>query len=168
MRGAGLAQAAPVQILEAGAHDGGLALDILRWLRATRPELLDSLEYWILEPSARRRQWQENTLREFSRRVRWFEDWNALPPSGVNGLIFSNELLDAFPVHRLGWDAATKNGSSGASPFAAMISSGQKSLSPPNSRFPPCPRNSSPCCRTISPPNFLRPRPTGGSAPPAF
>ena len=25
---------------------------------------------------------------------------------GVNGIIFSNELLDAFPVHRLGWDAA--------------------------------------------------------------
>jgi SAM-dependent MidA family methyltransferase len=97
------------QILEAGAHDGRLALDLLRWLRTNRPALLGTLEYWILEPSARRRQWQEETLREFSGRVRWFEDWNALPPSGVNGVIFSNELLDAFPVHRLGWDAAAKN-----------------------------------------------------------
>ncbi len=28
--------------------------------------------------------------------------------SGVHGIIFSNELLDAIPVHRLGWDAAAK------------------------------------------------------------
>jgi SAM-dependent MidA family methyltransferase len=27
------------------------------------------------------------------------------PESRINGIIFSNELLDAFPVHRYGWDA---------------------------------------------------------------
>ena len=26
----------------------------------------------------------------------------------MSGVIFSNELLDAMPVHRLGWDAAKK------------------------------------------------------------
>src|ERR1700757_2770523 len=40
------------QVVEAGAHDGRLALDILRWIDANRPGLRDSLEYWILEPSA--------------------------------------------------------------------------------------------------------------------
>jgi len=39
--------------------------------------------------------------------VRWV---SALEDLGkVNGVIFSNELLDAFPVRRLGWDAANKN-----------------------------------------------------------
>ena len=94
------------QILEAGAHDGQLALDMLRRFKTHRPDVLDSLEYWILEPSVIRRQFQERTLAEFQGRVRWFDRWAALPPGGVRGVIFSNELLDAMPVHRLGWDAA--------------------------------------------------------------
>src|SRR5437868_5236545 len=61
------------QIVEAGAHDGQLACDILTWLRDNRPEVLESLEYWILEPSARRRDRQMETLAEYSGRVRWFE-----------------------------------------------------------------------------------------------
>jgi SAM-dependent MidA family methyltransferase len=94
------------QILEAGAHDGRLARDILLRLQVDQPGVLKSLEYWILEPSPRRRQSQKEILAEFPGRVRWFESWDALPPSGVRGIIFSNELLDALPVHRLGWDAA--------------------------------------------------------------
>ena len=94
------------QILEAGAHDGQLARDILRHLQTHRPGALESLEYWILEPSLNRRHSQEETLKEFTGRVRWFDSWDALPATGVNGIIFSNELLDAMPAHRLGWDAA--------------------------------------------------------------
>jgi SAM-dependent MidA family methyltransferase len=94
------------QILEAGAHDGQLALDILRRLKTHHAGVLDSLEYWILEPSVRRQQSQKKTLREFESRVRWFDSWAALPPEGLRGVIFSNELLDAMPVHRLGWNAA--------------------------------------------------------------
>jgi SAM-dependent MidA family methyltransferase len=94
------------QILEAGAHDGRLARDILQRLKTHQSHVLESLEYWIMEPSARRRQSQEEMLREFQDRVRWFESWDVLPASGVRGVIFSNELLDAMPVYRLGWDAA--------------------------------------------------------------
>ena len=107
-------------IVEAGAHDGRLARDILAWLQSNRPELLDQIEYWIIEPSARRQEWQGETLREFAPRVRWFADFQSLlqertshsspatchPP--LRGVIFSNELLDAMPVHRFGWDAAKK------------------------------------------------------------
>jgi SAM-dependent MidA family methyltransferase len=100
--------AQPRQLVEAGAHDGRLALDILRWLRLHRPEVLESLQYWIVEPSARRRESQEKTLGELAGSVRWFDSWGVLPQSGVNGVIFSNELLDAMPVHRVGWDAANK------------------------------------------------------------
>jgi SAM-dependent MidA family methyltransferase len=66
------------------------------------------LEYWILEPSATRRAVQQSALAAFSGHVRWFEGWNSLPAMGVAGVIFSNELLDAFPVHRLGWDAQAR------------------------------------------------------------
>src|SRR5690349_13568153 len=47
-----------VQIVEAGAHDGQLARDILTWLRAERPTLFSQVEYWIVEPSQNRQKWQ--------------------------------------------------------------------------------------------------------------
>ncbi len=96
------------QLVEAGAHDGRLAKDILGWLREKRPTLSERLEYWIIEPSARRRVWQESTLSAFAGQVHWVPDLDQLSKtqqSGITGLIFSNELLDSFPVHRLGWDA---------------------------------------------------------------
>ena len=109
-----------VRIVEAGAHDGKLAKDILAWLLSNRPEPLDQIEYWIIEPSARRQEWQKETLKKFAPRVRWFAGFQSLlqertchsspatchPP--LRGVIFSNELLDAMPVHRFGWDAAKK------------------------------------------------------------
>ncbi len=104
----GMLPAQPRQIVEAGAHDGSLARDILLRLQGHRPELFRSLEYWILEPSLRRRESQQETLGGFIRSVRWFDSWTDLPPAGVRGVIFSNELLDALPTHRLGWDAARK------------------------------------------------------------
>src|SRR6266496_4545463 len=91
-------------VLEAGAHDGRLALDILNWFEARRPGLLNRLDYWIVEPSARRQQWQKRTLARFNARVRWFDSWEKLPAPGVRGIIFSNELLDAMPIHRFGWN----------------------------------------------------------------
>jgi SAM-dependent MidA family methyltransferase len=96
------------QIVEAGAHDGQLAGDLLRALRDTRPQAFGSCEYWIIEPSAVRRASQEQKLQEFSGRVRWFRSWDEIPAAGIHGVIFANELLDAMPVHRLGWDAAAR------------------------------------------------------------
>jgi SAM-dependent MidA family methyltransferase len=98
----------PLHLVEAGAHDGRLALDILGWLREQRPDLVERLEYWILEPSAIRRESQRTTLGKMAQRVRWFESWDAVPSAGVNGIIFSNELLDAMPAHRLGWDSVKR------------------------------------------------------------
>ena len=93
-------------IAEAGAHDGRLAVDILRWLRERRPELFRRIEYWIVEPSSRRHEWQQETLREFAPKMRWLSDLSALSENPkFSGIIFSNELLDALPVRRMGWDA---------------------------------------------------------------
>lgn len=96
-----------LRIVEAGAHDGRLASDILSWLQRFQPKLFSEIEYLILEPSATRRAWQQKTLGKFSN-VRWLQPFNDSTLQHVNGIIFSNELLDAFPVHRFGWDAREK------------------------------------------------------------
>ena len=99
--------AGPVQIIEAGAHDGQLAEDILFWLQRKRPELFARVEYAILDPSSRRQAWQRDRLSQFSPHVKWFANWGEVQHAGgVHGVIFANELLDAFPVHRLSWSAA--------------------------------------------------------------
>ncbi|MEO8427641.1 MAG: SAM-dependent methyltransferase [Verrucomicrobiota bacterium] len=95
-------------LVEAGGHDGQLAFDVLSYLRVYQPALCERIEYGIVEPSARRRSRQTAVLREFSSKVRWFESLDCLPGEGVSGIIFSNELLDALPVHRFGWDASVQ------------------------------------------------------------
>jgi SAM-dependent MidA family methyltransferase len=108
-----------LRIVEAGAHAGDLAKDILGWLRQYRSSLLQNLEYWVVEPSDRRRSHQQQNLREFSSMVHWVREiaeftqemdseFCALGSESVRGIIFSNELLDAMPVHRLGWDAKAR------------------------------------------------------------
>jgi SAM-dependent MidA family methyltransferase len=94
-----------VQLLEAGAYNGQLARDVLTWFVEHAPSLLEVLQYLILEPSENQEAWQRATLGELGRHVRWMRDWSAVTLGGIHGVIFSNELLDAFPVHRLGWDA---------------------------------------------------------------
>jgi len=100
-------KAAQLQLVEAGAHDGKLASDVLGWFRNLRPELFAELKYCILEPSLRRREWQKRTLSGFAGNVRWASDWVELRNSTSDGftVVFSNELLDAMPVRRFGWDA---------------------------------------------------------------
>lgn len=94
------------QIIEAGAHDGTLARDILGWLRNRRPGLFARIQYVIVEPSSNRQSWQRENLREFAESIHWLPSAEEL--QDANGIIFSNELLDAFPVKRFGWDAKKK------------------------------------------------------------
>ena len=113
-------QPSTLNLVEAGAHDGQLVRDILTWLQLNRPGLFDQVEYRVIEPSPCRQEWQKKTLEQYSSHVRWFADFQSLlqertchsspatrhPP--LRGVIFSNELLDAMPVHRFGWDAQNK------------------------------------------------------------
>ncbi len=104
-------QRSEVRIVEAGAHDGKLARDILNWLKNFRADLFTGIEYWIIEPSPTRQQWQQETLKPFQN-VRWFTGLEELKLKTQNsklaGIFFSNELLDAFPVRRFGWDKKNK------------------------------------------------------------
>jgi len=106
----------PLAIIEGGAHDGALAKDILTWIRAHRPKLFERLQYVILDPSPQRQSWQKKTLAKFRDKSLWIcgfselKNWQLAVSNRqrLRGIIFSNELLDAFPVHRLGWDAKGK------------------------------------------------------------
>jgi len=105
-----------LQIVEAGAHRGTLAVDILSWMRENRPTLFECLEYWIIEPSLRRQEWQSKTLAGFSGQVHWasqFKEMRTGEKGGrvgkaIRGIIFCNELLDAMPIRRFGWDASRR------------------------------------------------------------
>ena len=93
-----------VRMVEAGAHDGKLAADILHWLQTHREQLFSKVEYAIVEPSEERRRWQKETLAKWADKLLWVSHLSDLADPRCN-IIFSNELLDALPVHRYGWDA---------------------------------------------------------------
>lgn len=102
-----------LRIVEAGAHDGTLAKDILNWLKTNRQKMFEQIEYLILEPSPRRRQWQKETLAGFENKIRHISLISHIKQISAlknqpRTIIFSNELLDAFPIHRYGWDAKNK------------------------------------------------------------
>ena len=81
-------------LVEQGANDGQLALDILS---AMDEETLPAIEYWIVEPFPILRRLQEQTLKGFGAKVHWAEDLDALPV--FDGVHLSNELVDALPFH---------------------------------------------------------------------
>ncbi len=98
-----------VRIVETGAHDGKLAADILAGIRQFNPGIFDRLNYCVVEPSARRKEWQRETLNAFEKQVTWVPEIAALKSiSAVETILFSNELLDAMPIRRFGWDAQKK------------------------------------------------------------
>jgi SAM-dependent MidA family methyltransferase len=95
-----------IQFIEAGPHNGRLAADILDWTSRRRPDLYERLDYVLLEASPTRRTWQEETLRPWLPKVRWAPNIESFRSREATGIIFSNEFLDALPVHQLAWSAA--------------------------------------------------------------
>jgi SAM-dependent MidA family methyltransferase len=86
----------PFVLAEGGPGEGRLARDLLDRLRETAPHLYRRLRYAPDEasPALRKRQsllWAPHRDR--------LAPWP--PPAPVEGIYLSNELLDAFPVHRL-------------------------------------------------------------------
>ena len=97
----------PFTIVEQGAHTGQFAEDVLDGARTLEPEFFAAIRYVIVEPLERRRADQQSRLERFgASMVSWVPDLTAL--DHFTGVHFSNELLDAFPVHvvrraELGW-----------------------------------------------------------------
>lgn len=89
------------RIIELGAHDGTLAMDVLASLSGLDPEAFQSLEYVILEPLPTLAAAQRGKLSAFSEKV-WIHD-DAATLSPRPGIAFGNELLDALPFHVIEW-----------------------------------------------------------------
>ena len=66
------------------------------------------MNYLIFEPSSKRRHIQQERLRRFGNRVHWVETWAQLAGSFQQGVLFSNELMDAMPVRRYQWSRPQK------------------------------------------------------------
>ncbi|MBX3744297.1 MAG: SAM-dependent methyltransferase [Verrucomicrobiae bacterium] len=93
-----------VEVVEAAAHDGQWAEDILGAIERFHPGLWPRVGYRIVEPSKRRREAQRRRLEGWGERVSWADGWESMG-GPFEGVLVANELLDAFPVRRFGWDA---------------------------------------------------------------
>lgn len=92
-----LARPVPFCLVEMGAGQGLLAMHILNYYRLHHPDFLAAIEYIIVEKSPAFQQEQQQRLQSFS--VRWCNLTDIVTDS-VTGCFFSNELVDAFPVHQ--------------------------------------------------------------------
>ncbi len=85
-------------IIEQGANTGQLAKDILDTLKSTFPELYTSTRYHIIEHLPSVIDIQKSTLTDHHQCLHHHSEPSHL---GENGVLLSNELIDAFPVHLL-------------------------------------------------------------------
>ncbi len=94
----------PFTVVEMGPGKGLLARDFLAACHNAPANLGDRLHYILIERSASMRRLQTQSMApwlERPGRVIWIDRVEDLPSNSVTGLFFSNELVDAFPVHRI-------------------------------------------------------------------
>jgi SAM-dependent MidA family methyltransferase len=89
------------KLVEMGAGNGNLALAIINYILNHYPDFSSNLEYIIIEKSQTLKLTQQQLLLDnFPNRIsiKW-KDWNSIPDDSIIGCFFSNELIDAIPVH---------------------------------------------------------------------
>jgi SAM-dependent MidA family methyltransferase len=89
----------PFTLVEQGANDGRLLADILRALPEFDPECPAHLRVFVVEPLEHATARQFAVLRDLHTHVSWVKDIADLPR--FEGIFFSNELVDSFPVRRV-------------------------------------------------------------------
>jgi SAM-dependent MidA family methyltransferase len=102
---AALGEPARWHLCEQGAHHGQLAADVLARLRSRWPRAYESVSLLLIEPSPGRQSRQEQALKGHAGKAAWLADERDLPAAGWQGLFYSNELPDSFPVRRLEFKA---------------------------------------------------------------
>lgn len=95
----------PFTVVEMGAGQGLLAADILHYLCRHYPDCFEALEYIIIEKAAglitqQQQQLQRLKLTSKPLPLRWCS-LEEIPENSITGCCFSNELVDAFPVHQV-------------------------------------------------------------------
>ncbi|MEP7015739.1 MAG: SAM-dependent methyltransferase [Verrucomicrobiota bacterium] len=110
-------------IVEQGAHDGQFARDVLEAMQQRAPDFFSAVRYRIAEPFPIWRDRQQKVLEPFLGKVEWCRELSspskisphlnplpggeedakrqvrAKPFEPFTGVHFSNELLDAMPIH---------------------------------------------------------------------
>lgn len=86
-------------IVECGAGDGRFAAGVLRALADRFPKIFAATRYLVYESSSDALARARKRLNEFGAIVEYHSAFETV--SARRGIYFSNELLDAFPVHRL-------------------------------------------------------------------
>jgi SAM-dependent MidA family methyltransferase len=87
-------------IIESGAGAGHFAHGVLSALQRDYPLVFSTTRYALEELSANSRDRARERLSEFAERVEFLHPAETKECSS-EGVIFANELLDAFPVHRV-------------------------------------------------------------------
>ena len=94
----------PFTVVEMGPGKGLLAQHFLAASGQESASFGRRLQYVLIERSPAMRSLQQQRLQPWlaeAGKVIWVEDVTSLAPDSVTGLMFSNELVDAFPVHRI-------------------------------------------------------------------
>ncbi|NEP13281.1 MAG: class I SAM-dependent methyltransferase [Symploca sp. SIO2C1] len=112
-----LGEPTPFTLMEMGAGQGLLAGDILSYLHSSHPDCFAAVEYIIVEKAAGLISQQQQLLQKLqlpitdndlrsacssaslSLPVRWCA-LEEIPENSLTGCCFSNELVDALPVHQ--------------------------------------------------------------------
>ncbi len=96
-----LEQPNPFTLVEMGAGQGLVAADVLAYLQKRYPDCFACLQYIVVEKSAALRAEQKKRLsywQEQGVQLNW-QTLTDIPKQSIVGCMFSNELVDAFPVH---------------------------------------------------------------------
>ena len=99
-----LGEPADFAIIEQGAHDGQLLEDVARGLEWMNSPLAGAARFCIVEANDHYRAAQAARLTAMlGPRLTWAAELAALRDEPKHAFFMTNELLDAFPVHRVRW-----------------------------------------------------------------
>ena len=99
-----LGQPDPFTVIEMGPGKGLLAKHFLSACRTGSESFRRRLRYVLIDRSPAMREIQRYNLSQWLTEpgmITWADQLDTLAPAGITGMMFSNELLDAFPIHRI-------------------------------------------------------------------
>lgn len=105
-----LNQPKPFTLVEMGAGQGLVATDVLEHLQTHYPDCFECLRYIVVEKSSALRAEQQKRLAHWQDKgisLSW-QTLDELTEGSIVGCAFSNELVDAFPVHWVEWHQELK------------------------------------------------------------
>lgn len=93
----------PFNIIEVGAGEGKLASSLGKAFRENHPVRASSFRYIGIERGKARLVKLDKLVQKLPFISEVLTDLVTLPQGGVSGCVLANELIDAFPVHRVRW-----------------------------------------------------------------